>query len=188
VSGIEITAALLSLIAVLLVMKRSVWNYPFGLAGVALSAQVFYGAKLYSDVLLQFYFFLLQLYGWWNWLQHRDTGGLVIVETLDHRGRWQSLACVLGITMGLGFFMSRYTDAALPWWDASIAGLSVVAQILLSRRKLENWWLWVITNTIAVGVYYAKGLYLFTLLYLLFLVLAVLGWRSWRTQLKSAAT
>lgn len=180
----EIITALLSLIAVILVMQRSVWNYPFGLVAVILSAQVFYSAKLYSDVLLQFYFLLLQLYGWWNWSQHRDNYGLAIVETLDGRGRIIALLAALAISGGLGFIMSRHTDAALPWWDATIAGLSVVAQYLSSRRKLENWWLWIATNMIAVGVYYAKDLYAFTVLYFIFLVLAFFGWRSWRTQLK----
>jgi nicotinamide mononucleotide transporter len=183
VSNIEIIAALFSLIAIILVVRRSIWNYPFGLAGVLLYAQVFYGAKLYSDALLQIYFFVMQLFGWWNWQRHRDTDGLAIVETLRSRGWLLTGAGVMLITVALGFTMSSYTDAALPWWDASIAGLSVTAQILMSLRKLENWALWILTNIIAVGVYFAKALYPTTILYVILLVLAVLGWRAWRKQL-----
>jgi nicotinamide mononucleotide transporter PnuC len=83
VSTLEIIAALLSLIAIILVVKRSMWNYPFGIAGVLLYVQVFYDAKLYSDALLQIYFIILQGYGWWNWMHHRDSGGVVIVKWLD---------------------------------------------------------------------------------------------------------
>jgi nicotinamide mononucleotide transporter len=182
VSTLEIIAALLSLIAILLVVKRSIWNYPFGIAGVLLYVQVFYAAKLYSDALLQIYFVILQLYGWWNWAQHRDSVGLAIVGRLEVRGKWQATFGVALITLALGFGMSRYTDAALPWWDAAIAGLSVVAQILQSLRKLENWWLWIATNIIAIGVYSVKALYPTTILYIILLGLAVMGLQTWRKQ------
>jgi nicotinamide mononucleotide transporter len=182
VNRFEIISALVSLVTIALVVRRSVWNYPFGLVGVLMYLQVFYSAKLYSDALLQIYFFVLQCYGWWNWLQHRDTKGLAVVETLAlrwHLCAWGSAAAVF---LALGFYMSRYTDAALPWWDASIAGLSVTAQILMSYRKLENWLLWIVANFIAVGVYFSKGLYPTTILYAILLVLAVLGWFEWRKQ------
>jgi nicotinamide mononucleotide transporter len=182
VSTVEIIAALLSLIAIILVVKRSLWNYPFGIAGVLLYVQVFYEAKLYSDALLQIYFVVLQFYGWWNWTQHRDSGGLAIVGRLDARGQLHAAFGVALITLALGFGMSRYTDAALPWWDASIAGLSVIAQILQSSRKLENWLLWIATNIIAIGVYFAKALYPTTILYIILLGLAVLGLQAWRKQ------
>lgn len=182
-STIEIAAALLSLIAVILVMMRSMWNYPFGIAGVLLYLHVFYGAKLYSDALLQIYFVILQIYGWWNWTQHRDDGGLAMVERLTARGHMITAGLVVTISLALGFGMSRYTDAALPWWDAAIAGLSVVAQVLQSARKLESWILWIATDIIAVAVYFSKALYPTTILYIIFLVLAVLGLRTWRKQL-----
>ncbi len=181
-NSIEIVAALLSLIAVALVMLRSMWNYPFGIAGVFLYLQVFYGAKLYSDALLQIYFVVLQVYGWWNWTQHRDAGGLAVVERLTPREQMITLVSVIAISLALGFGMSRYTDAALPWWDAGIAGLSVVAQVLQSSRKLENWILWIATDIIAVGVYFSKALYPTAILYVIFLVLAVLGLQAWHKQ------
>jgi nicotinamide mononucleotide transporter len=182
VSTIEIVAALLSLLTVMLVMMRSIWNYPFGIAGALLYLHVFYSAKLYSDALLQIYFVILQLYGWWNWTRHRDSSGLAIVERLDARGQLQTALGVALITLALGFGMSRYTDAALPWWDAAIAGLSVVAQILQSLRKLENWLLWIATNIIAIGVYFTKALYPTTILYIILLGLAVVGLQTWRKQ------
>jgi nicotinamide mononucleotide transporter len=181
-SSLEGIAALISLIAIILVVRRSMWNYLFGIIGVLLYAQVFYSAKLYSDALLQIYFVILQLYGWWNWTQHRDSGGLAIVERLDARGQLQTALGVALITLALGFGMSRYTDAALPWWDAAIAGLSVVAQILQSLRKLENWLLWIATNIIAIGVYFTKALYPTTILYIILLGLAVVGLQTWRKQ------
>ncbi len=181
-STFEIIAALISLFAIVLVVRRSVWNYPFGLVGVLMYADIFYGAKLYSDMLLQGYFFVLQGYGWWHWLQHRDTKGLALVERLTPRGQGAALAGAAVVFLLLGFGMSRYTDAALPWWDASIAGLSVIAQILMSRRKAENWLYWIAANIIAIGVYASRALYPTTILYAILLILAVLGWFEWRKQ------
>ena len=75
--------------------------------------------------------------------------------------------------------MYRYTDAAYPWWDGTIAMLSVAAQILMSRRNLENWVLWIGVNLVSIGLYYAKGLMPFAILYVVFLVLASWGLVGW---------
>ena len=76
-SAIEIIAAALGLANVLLIVRRSIWNYPFGLAMVALYAWVFFDARLYSDAALQVFFFVVQIYGWWNWTRARGGDGLV---------------------------------------------------------------------------------------------------------------
>jgi nicotinamide mononucleotide transporter len=187
VNSFEAIAALISLIAVVLAARRSVWNFPFGLVGVLLYTKIFYDAQLYSDTLLQLYFFVIQLYGWWHWAQHRDATGHAVVETSSKRDRWLIVVAVLIITATLGFGMSRTTNAALPWWDASIAGLSVVAQILSSRRKLENWPLWIGANIIGIGVYSAKALYITAGLYAVLLLLALFGWQRWRKEIVTAA-
>src|SRR5258708_15311820 len=72
----ENAAALLGVINVALLVRRSIWNYPFGIASVAVYGYVFYGVRLYSDAILQIYFFLIQFYGWWNWLHGRNDDGL----------------------------------------------------------------------------------------------------------------
>jgi nicotinamide mononucleotide transporter len=79
-----------------------------------------------------------------------------------------------------GWGMHRFTDAAFPWWDASVAILSVAAQILMSRRLLENWVLWIAVDLLAIGLYAAKGLQATAWLYAIFLVLAIWGLIDWR--------
>jgi nicotinamide mononucleotide transporter len=75
--------------------------------------------------------------------------------------------------------MHRYTDAAFPWWDASVAMISIAAQILLSRRYIENWPLWVLVDADALLLYHIKGLELTAGLYAVFLVVAAWGWHEW---------
>ena len=185
---IDLLASALTLINVLLIVRRSLWNYPFGLAAVAVSAAVFWREKLYSDVLLQLFFFLVQLYGWWVWARHREADGAVAVAWLDWPRRGAALAIVLIATIGWGALMRHVTDAALPWWDAANLMLSVAAQLLMSRRYGENWVLWIVVDLEATGLYATKGLAAFTLLYIVLTVIAAWGcWRWWRDSRVVAA-
>lgn len=188
VPPIEILAVLLGLANVTLIVRRSIWNYPFGLVMVLLYADIFWGAKLYSDAGLQIFFFVVQLYGWWAWAQNRADAGEIVVERLGATGRlaW-SAGCVVAIA-GWGAVMHRYTDASFPWWDASIAVLSVAAQILMTRRYIENWVLWIVVDVISIGVYAVKALHLTAGLYVVFLALAIWGLVEWhRTEARRLA-
>ncbi len=177
---IEIAAVLLGVANILLLVRRSIWNYPFGIVMVSLYAWIFYGAKLYSDALLQIFFFVVQCYGWAHWLSRRDAEGLVIVERISNRAAVLSALAAIAGTAALGGFMAAYTDASFPFWDAAIAVLSVIAQIMLARRLLENWALWVAVDILAIGLYWTKGLYPTAVLYLVFLTIAAVGYFNWR--------
>jgi nicotinamide mononucleotide transporter len=181
----EALATLLGLINIGLIVRRSVWNYPFGLAMVAIYAWLFAqpGVRLYSDALLQLFFFVVQLYGWWNWARSQAKAGEVQVVLLSANRRAFWLAGIAAATLGWGALMHRFTDAALPWWDAFIAMTSVVAQLLMARRYLENWILWIAVDAVAIGVYAAKGLMLTAFLYAVFLIMSAIGLASWRKAL-----
>ena len=182
-SSVEIIAALLGVINVALVIRRSTWNYPFGLLTVALYFFVFFDARLYSDALLQIFFFVIQLYGWWAWVRapHVDDGVAVTEMALPSRLRWLGATAAASLVWGLG--MARYTDAAAPIIDAVVAGTSVAAQLLQSLRRVEAWMLWIVVNTIAVPLYFSRGLYPTTALFAVFLVLSVAGVIEWKRKL-----
>ena len=183
--GIEIAAALLGVINVLLVVRRSVWNFPFGIAMVSLYFFVFWDAKLYSDALLQVFFLLIQFYGWWAWVNADRVDHGVAVGWLCNaaRLRWLAGTAVATIIWGIG--MARYTDAAAPMADATVAGLSVSAQILQSLRKVESWVLWVTVDILAIGLFSWRGLGVTAALYGLFLILAAIGLFEWRRKARA---
>jgi nicotinamide mononucleotide transporter len=180
---IEAVATLLGLANIALIIRRSVWNYPFGIAMVVLYAHIFWNAKLYSDAGLQAFFLVVQFYGWWAWAQRRANDGLVIVEHMSSRARimW-ALASVVA-TVVWGTLMHRMTDAAYPYWDGSVAMLSVAAQIMMTRRLIENWWWWIAVDMLAIGLFAVKGLWLTAGLYGVFLVMATYGLIEWRRKL-----
>lgn len=183
VHPVELLAFILGIVNVTLVVRRSVWNYPFGIAMVCLYAVVFAEAKLYSDVLLQGFFVLVNGYGWVKWAQQRETTGEIAVERMTPSARLQWIAGCLIVSIGWGMLMHRHTDAAMPWWDAGVAVFSIAAQILLARRRIENWVLWIAVDIAAIGLYAIKGLWLATALYAIFLILSLWGLADWNRSL-----
>ena len=180
---IEWIAAGLGLANVALVVRRSVWNYPFALAMVSLYFFVFVDAKLYSDAILQLFFLAINLYGWWAWLKVRQAAGEVTVGGLSWPARGLWLAGTVALSLGWGFGMAHFTDANAPIADAMILGGSVAAQILMAMRRWENWLLWIAVDLIAVPLYFSRGLEPTAGLYLVFLALAVAGLVTWRKKL-----
>ena len=181
---VEVVAALCGLINVTLIIRRSLWNYPFGFVMVTLYAWIFYQNNLYSDALLQVYFFIIQIFGVTWWLRGRDATGAIIVRSLTTAQAlaW-TLAAIIGVA-ALGLTMFGLTDAALPFWDAAVTVLSVVAQTLMARRYVESWLVWIIVDALAIGVFASKALVPTAALYSIFLGLAIQGWFSWHSKMR----
>jgi len=176
---LEILAVLLGLANIWLLVRRSIWNYPFGMAMVALYAVIFYEAKLYGEAGLQLFFFAVNAYGWWLWARAGGLEQAVSVRWLGWPARFAWLAAIAAVAASLGAVMHRLTDAAMPFADAGITAASMGAQFLLSFRRIENWVLWIAVDAGAVALYVARGLHLTAALYVAFLVLSVLGLREW---------
>jgi nicotinamide mononucleotide transporter len=187
-STIEWVAAVCGFLAVALTIYRSVWCWPVGLVQVVLYISVFYDAKLYSDAILHVIYIGLQFYGWHQWRQASQCGlkelHAVRVESLSVVGTGLALATCAGLTLSIGWLMSTFTDADWPFADAFIAGTSLVAQYLLAKRQLQNWYLWIVVDVVAVFVFYAKSLYPTAILYGLFLIMAVTGAIVWHRRLR----
>ncbi|MEN9682564.1 MAG: hypothetical protein RLZZ427_315 [Pseudomonadota bacterium] len=183
-SELEWIAAALGLANVVLLVRRSVWNYPFGMAMVALYVAVFWNARLYGEAGLQVFFFIAQGWGWWLWLRAETADTGVPVRWLDARSRTIWLLGIAMLAVNAGWLMHRFTNAAAPFADGPITVASIAAQILLALRRTENWVLWIVIDAVSVGLYWWRGLYPTAGLYLAFLVLSGLGLREW---MRSAA-
>jgi nicotinamide mononucleotide transporter len=176
----EWIAFLLGIACVALAAVRSVWTFPTAIVSVTLVGVLVWQARLYSDALLQIFFIAANLYGWRQWRRVAARAGEVVVEVMSpaSRLRW-TLGCA-ATAIAWGAAMHALTDASYPWWDAAIAAASIAAQLLMARRKLENWLIWIAVDLASIPLYLNKGLTLLALLYLVYLALAVLGWMDWR--------
>lgn len=176
---IEWIAAALGVMNIGLLIFRSVWNFPFGIAMVSLYIFVFFEKRLYAESGLQVFFILAQLWGWYLWVKVGGDDDRVPVRWLDNLSRTAWLLVTAALSLNLGWAMHTFTNAAMPYADAGIAGASVAAQILLAYRRIENWLLWVAIDVAAVLLYIDRGLYPTAGLYGGFLVLSLIGLKEW---------
>jgi len=178
----EAIAAALGVVNVLLVVRRSVWNYPFGLLTVAIYCFIFFAERLYSDALLQLFFIAVQLYGWCAWQHAERVDEGVAVGTMPRVDRVRWAAAIVIAASVWSSLMAALTDAVAPFVDGSIAVASVAAQLLQSFRKVESWWLWIIVDLAAIPLFLSRGLVITAGLYGIFLCLAVAGLIEWRRK------
>jgi len=183
---LEIAATALTLACVVLAVKRSLWQFPTGILGTGLGFFVFWGAGLYSSAVLQPIFIAVQLYGWWFWLRGENSAPPPIRST--PAGVVLS-ACVAAIALAAAgaWALETYTGAAMALPDAVVLTLSIVAQALLSLKRVENWPVWIVINALSVFVYGSQQLWLYTALYAFFFFNAFWGWWEWRRAMRTKA-
>ena len=194
VTWLEVVAFVLALACVALTVFEIHWGWPLMIASSLLYGRLFYEYRLYGDAGLQLFFALIAGWGWWQWLFGRrvagdargQAGGLRVVA-LSTPAR---VLVVLGWALGwalLGVALDRVTDTDVPFFDAFPTVGSVIAQVLLGRKFIENWWVWVVVNAAGIALFAYKALWLTAVLYLIFLGLSVLGLARWSRVRDAAA-
>lgn len=188
-SWIELIGTVFGLITVYLASRENILTWPTGLINVAFFFFLFYQVNLYSDMVLQVYFFIMSLYGWYYW---KTKANQQAVTSLSHN--WQKkYAIILVLTSAaLGLLMSNIhnyfptlftTPAAFPFADAFTTVASIMATILLARKVLENWYLWIAVDIVSILLYSLKGIYLVAIEYFVFLIICIFGLIKWRKLL-----
>ena len=176
---IELLGALLGLVQIVLLVRRSKWNFPVAMVMVSLIGVTLFEARLYSEAGLQAFFFVVNAIGWNQWQRAENPAHTVPVSWMPWAERALWAALTVALSLSLGWVMQRFTNAALPFADAAVAGASIAAQLLLNNRKIENWVLWVAIDVVSIALYQSRGLHFLALLYLAFLVISVIGLRQW---------
>jgi nicotinamide mononucleotide transporter len=181
VTWLEIVAFMLALLMVWANMRVRPVAWPLAIVSSLLYALLFADSRLYGEAGLQFVFIGVALWGWWQWQRgHGRDGAPLQVREMDVRSRWAVAAATLAAWPLLGVLLQRATDSDVPFLDALPTVASITGQILLGRKLVENWPVWVGVNIVSVGLFAYKALWLTAILYGLFTVLALVGWRAWR--------
>ena len=182
-SPLEIAANAVMTVSIVLSGRNNVHSWWLGVVGCAMFAALFYSVNLYADVALQLFFVVTCLIGWLQWL--RGAGGAPLPIS---RARLQALLWMGGIgvlaTAGYGLMLQVYTNAYAPFIDSAVLMFSIVAQLLLMRRRLETWPFWLLVNTVSVPLYASRGLYVTAALYAAYWLNALASWYFWRKQMK----
>lgn len=190
---IQWTAVILGVLEVLYARAGKIWLYPAGLVSTLLTIYVLFGSGLYAESLLNGYYVVMSVYGWWYWA--RKKGIPPVKPSYCNRRQWEIvLAIVVGGTGVLYVllkyctpFMRYFTPSTVPFWDSWVSATAWAGMWLLARRKIENWVLLNISNAFAVPLLLYKRLPLFSAMTVFLFVIAVQGYFQWRKEIRLAA-
>ncbi|MGD8106775.1 nicotinamide riboside transporter PnuC [Pantoea sp. FN0302] len=200
-SWIEAIGTLAGLLCIWLASREKIINYLFGLINVTLFAIIFFQIQLYASLLLQLFFFAANLYGWYAWSRQEGNQAALQIRWLPRNKAlgwgvgsllaialmtlWidpvfaflTEVAVMLMQALGLQVTMPELQPDAFPFWDSTMMVLSIVAMILMTRKYVENWLLWVVIDVISVWIFARQGVYAMSLEYLILTLIALNG--SW---------
>lgn len=176
---LELISFVLAVITVVLNIRQTHWAWLFSILSSATYGVVFFGARLYGDMALQVVFIAVSMWGWYQWLYGGARHEGLVVTRLGLAARWYAIgAWLLGFAL-IALFLRTWTNTDVPHIDGFLTAGSLVGQLLLSRKKVENWHVWIAVDVLYVGLYVYKGLMLTAILYAVFIVLAWIGLRTW---------
>lgn len=188
VSWLELVAVLLAVGMVLYNLRVNPLAWPLAIASSMLYGVLFAHSKLYGEAALQLVFIALGGWGWWQWLRGTVASGEALrVRRMGARARLLALALTAAAWPLLGALLDHVTDSDVPYLDALPTVGSITGQVLLARKWVDNWPVWLAVNAVSVALFAVKGLWLTVLLYTLFAVLSVVGWRAWAAMAPKVA-
>ena len=185
---LELFAVTMNILSVIYAKRNSILVYPTGLIGTGIFVYILYNFSLLGDMIINFYFVLMSIYGWYYWAQKKDGQTLNNVSRTSIKEYYFIL--ILGITSLLSIYLIyNFYDKWNSWTayvDTITTAIFFVAMYLMARRKVESWIFWIIGDVITIPLYFYKGLTISSIQYLIFLILAILGYISWKKILNSS--
>lgn len=179
----EALAVLLAMAYLLLAMKASVWCWAAAFTSTAIYTVLFWKVSLLMESILNVYYMVMALYGYWLWTQGGDKQQGVKVTTWSLKKHLTLIVATGGISLLVGHGMATYTQAAFPYLDAATTCFAVMTTYLVAKKVLENWLYWVVIDLVSIYLYLSKGLMLTSLLFVLYVGMAVVGYFLWRATL-----
>jgi nicotinamide mononucleotide transporter len=181
--AIQWIATITGVAEVLLARVNNILLYPAGIISTLLTMYILYTFGLYADSLLNGYYMVMSIYGWWYWMKKKDQPAVAI--SICSSGDWLTVgAIVAGAFVVLFILLKKWTPSTVPVWDAWVSATAWAGMWLLARRKVENWILLNISNIFAIPLLFYKQLPLFAVLTIILFVVAVFGYFDWRKKYK----
>jgi nicotinamide mononucleotide transporter len=185
---LEAAGVLFSVLYLVLAIRESLWCWPAAFLSSALTIFVMFGARLYSEAALNVFYAAMAVYGWYQWRYGGRASGAreLPIAVWPLKAHVLAIGGSLMLSLGIGWLMSRNTEAAFPYLDAFVTVASVVTTYMVARKILENWVYWLVVDSLSMYLYWQRELNLYVGLFALYLVLVVIGlvrWhRDWRVQ------
>jgi nicotinamide mononucleotide transporter len=181
-SLLEWIAVLTGLGSVWYSVKENIWVYPIGMISVAIYMHLAFTYQLYADMGVNGYYFLMSIYGWYQWLQPEEKKPFKPI-TKNDGVYWIRSLLFFGISwITLYTILVNFTDSDVPFWDSLTTSFAIVGMWLMAEKKLEHWLFWIATDLVSIPLYFYKGLVLTSGQFLIFTLLAWSGWIRWNRE------
>lgn len=179
---VELIAVFFGLLSVWSMKKESILAFPFGIINVLIYVYICFITKLYAYASINFFYFVMSVYGWYNWLRTGDNEEKIKITECSKKERiWNGIA-IVGFFVILWILLKKYTDSVVPAWDAITTAIYIIGMWLLAFKKLENWILWIAGDLISIFLFAYEKLFFSSFQFLVFTIIAVLGYLEWKSK------
>ena len=183
----EAVAVILAVVYLALAMRTNIWCWAAAFISTAIYTVLFWKVSLLMESVLNIYYMAMAVYGYWMWMQQpsnspehaiNDSGSAIVSWSLNTHFMLITVTSIISIIVG--YLMATYTQASFPYLDSATTCFAVMTTFLVAKKVLENWFYWIIINTLSIYLYFSKGLMLTTALFVLYVFMAVVGYFMWR--------
>ena len=183
---LEAVAVVFGILSVWFARKENIWTYPTGIVNVLIYVYLCFFAGLYADMGINAFYFVMSVYGWYNWSRRDENSEHVPITRLSVKEWIMYILLVITAYLVIYFVLIRFTDSTVPAFDSFTTSLFIVGMLLMALKKIENWILWIAGDILVIPLFAYKGLVFTSVQYIVFLVLAIMGFLEWRVRLRKA--
>ena len=183
---LEIIAVVFGLLSVWYSRQVNILVYPTGILSVLIYVYICFHAGLYADMGINWVYFVMSVFGWYNWTRKKQDDTKVKIAWLSLKGHITAVFVVIISFFLISYVLINYTDSTVPYIDAFTTSVFIVGMWLMAVKKIENWIYWIIGDIICMPMFFYKGLVFTSFQYFVFLILAVMGFYSWRKEVGNA--
>ena len=183
-SLLEVVAVVFGILSVWFARKENIWVYPTGIINVLIYVYLCFFAGLYADMGINAFYFVMSVYGWYNWSRKDAESHHVPISKLS-LFQWIISILLIAVAFALIYYiLLKYTDSTVPLFDSFTTSLFIAGMWLMAIKKIENWLLWILGDLLVIPLFAMKGLVFTSVQYIVFLILAIMGYIEWRRRLK----
>ncbi|MBC2837947.1 nicotinamide riboside transporter PnuC [Robiginitalea sp. SC105] len=186
--ALEAVAFVFGIASVVYAKRENIWVYPTGLIATLITMYIFLRDELLGDMMLNLYYSVMSVYGWWNWSRRKGDRILVRISRTTAREKWIGFLLFV-FTTAFTYFVYRVFGTEIRWTnyvDMVTSGIFFTAMWYMALKKLENWTLWIVADIITVPLYAYRGWGMLSLQYLIFTILAIQGYLAWKKHLDNS--
>jgi nicotinamide mononucleotide transporter len=180
---LEAVAVIFGLSSVWFAKKENILVYPTGIINVLIYVYICLHVKLYADMSINAFYFVMSVYGWYKWTRKDARQHVRPIAKASRNENLLGMAGTLVFFIIIYYILKNFTDSTVPYWDAFTTALFIIGMWMMALKKIENWLYWIVGDLLVIPLFAYKGLVLTSVQYIIFLALAVSGYLEWRRKL-----